>query len=313
MKPYDNEPQQRTIVEVQPEWALESEPMGTKDKVWYRVPVGDGQPLGAKHLFKRSREATGEHWAEVIAADVAEVLGIDHAEYKLARLGEDVGVSTKSFISSGQELIHGNQILARQVHGYAEGKMWQQADHTFANIMDSMNRVFSEEQHRIEAMRQLCEFLVLDAVIGNTDRHHENWGVVRERAGDGFVGFVAPSFDHASSLGRELVDEGTRQACRVKILRDGHMHWYAEDKARGAVYWSSDSKHCPSPVSLVQMAASDRPELFDGALKSLSMLDRAGLEVIVSKIPDGWMTDLAREFALELMCYNLDRLRALAK
>lgn len=59
---------------------------------------------------------------------------------------------------------------------------------------------------------------MLDAVIGNTDRHHENWGILRKRVGDRWQGMVAPTFDHASSLGRELRDEGDGKS-RRQILR----------------------------------------------------------------------------------------------
>lgn len=37
--------------------------------------------------------------------------------------------------------------------------------------------------------------LVFDALVGNTDRHHENWAIVED------TGLLAPSFDHGASLG----------------------------------------------------------------------------------------------------------------
>ena len=68
-------PDSYPIIQVEPEWVLEPEDMGTKEKFWYRNP-GDG---GREWLFKNPRENTGEHWAEKIAAEVANVLGIPHA------------------------------------------------------------------------------------------------------------------------------------------------------------------------------------------------------------------------------------------
>ena len=69
-----------------------------------------------------------------------------------------------------------------------------------------VERVFTEDATKLDAKSRIAEYLVLDAVIGNTDRHHENWGILRQRRGNVWYGFVAPSFDHASSLGRELLD-----------------------------------------------------------------------------------------------------------
>ena len=45
-------------------------------------------------------------------------------------------------------------------------------------------------------------YLLLDALIGNTDRHHENWAVIESEGKQ----MLAPSYDHASCLGRELGD-----------------------------------------------------------------------------------------------------------
>ena len=52
----------------------------------------------------------------------------------------------------------------------------------------------------------IADYMVLDALIGNTDRHHENWGILRTRVDGQWEDKVAPSFDHASLLGRELQD-----------------------------------------------------------------------------------------------------------
>ena len=53
-------PDSYPIIQVDPEWVLEDEDMGTKEKFWYRKP-GDGEN---KWLFKHPRSNTGEHWAE---------------------------------------------------------------------------------------------------------------------------------------------------------------------------------------------------------------------------------------------------------
>lgn len=42
-----------------------------------------------------------------------------------------------------------------------------------------------------------------DVLIGNTDRHQDNWGLIRNKDGKGRWSF-APAFDNNSSLGREM-------------------------------------------------------------------------------------------------------------
>jgi hypothetical protein len=54
------------------------EQLGTKTKFWYR----DAQ--GVLTLFKAEERGTGEDWAEKIACELAELLGIPHVHYELA-------------------------------------------------------------------------------------------------------------------------------------------------------------------------------------------------------------------------------------
>lgn len=62
-------------------------------------------------------------------------------------------------------------------------------------------------------------YLLLDAMIGNTDRHHENWGVLARRDGSGCRTLqLAPTYDHASSLGRERLDQ--KRAARLQGERE---------------------------------------------------------------------------------------------
>jgi len=160
------------IIQVQAEWALEPEGMGTKQKFWYREPV-DG---GREWLFKYPRENTGEHWAEKIAAEVAGVLEIRHARVELAEFQEQRGSVSESFISEDQDLFHGNQLLERTTDGYDPTVRRRQSDHSFENIWNSFGSVFVERGAVERTKRALAKHLILDAVIGNTDRHHENWG-----------------------------------------------------------------------------------------------------------------------------------------
>ena len=226
------------IIEVERESGGDSEEMmGSKDKFWYLHPTEEEEYW----LFKYPRFNTGEHWAEKIAAEVADLLGISHARVELAIFEEDKGSVTKLFVQEGQELVHGNQMLKRAVHGYDPEKEFRQSSHTLANIWQVMDSIFGESEHAEKAKGRLAEYVVLDALIGNTDRHHENWGILRwERRGYHWVDlFVAPFVRrHASSLGRELQDTRRDVGGRIlAIIREDRIGDYVE-KGRGAIYWS---------------------------------------------------------------------------
>lgn len=274
--------------------------MGSKTKVWYRPPEQQANPW----LFKYPQPQTGQHWAEKIAAEIAALLAIPCARVELAVLSEKRGSVTESFARGGRELIHGKQMLVGVVHGYDPEKKFGQSNHTLENIWRVMDRVFvSRPKAARRAKLRMAEYMVLDAIIGNTDRHHENWGVLRKRAGSRWWDMVAPSFDHASSLGRELLD--TR---RERLLTENRVGDYAE-KGRGALYWSEDERHGPSPLEFVRRAAHKYPDLFRQAIQKLERVDEAELGQIVSRIPSEWMTPLSRVFTLALVRYNFEQLQ----
>ena len=287
------------VTAVLPEWNREGEEMGSKGKFWYLRP---GPEKETEWLFKYPRPNTGEHWSEKIAAEVAAVLEIPHAGVELAVYSENKGSVTRSFAENGRELVHGNQMFEWKVRGYDPGKKFRQSRHTLANIWKVLDRVFVTPEGKRDAKVRLAKYVVLDAVIGNTDRHHENWGMLRIWEGNGWKGRVAPSFDHASCLGRELLDSR-----RSRLLREGRVGVYAEN-GRGAVYWSEDERRGPSPLELTRRAAQDYADLFRPGLVKLERLDLKTINNQVNRVPTDWMSPTARDFAVELMRYNVEQL-----
>ena len=253
-------PEKYTIETVREDTIRLQELMGSKRKFWYQGQMNSDRIW----LFKYPNDNSGEHWAEKIAAEVAAMLDIEHARVELAASDGMYGSVTESFIHGNQVLIHGNQLLAITHAGYDSERTFQQSSHTLCNIWGTLNRI-SEfvGMDRDDARQRIAEYIVLDAVIGNTDRHHENWGVVVERVGDRQNGRIAPSFDHASSLGRELRDER-----RILLMNEHRVGQYSE-KGRGAIYWSEDQRHCPSPLELARRAARQYPDIFQPALSRL--------------------------------------------
>ena len=290
------------IIQVQTEWAPNPENMGSKVKFWYRGPR-----YGTNWLFKYPRLGTGEHWAEKIAAEVASVLGIRHAAVELAEWDGHRGSASESFVFPGKELVHGNQILEWALDGYDPSKQFHQAEHSLDGIWRSFDRLFKTSESAEATKAEFTGYLVLDAVIGNTDRHHENWGLVRARIDDGWGDRLAPSYDHASSLGRELLDSK-----RVQRLEAAMVGAYAE-KGRGAIHLPGNQRHGPSPLGLIRSSVPTLEPYLGRALERLTSLRDSDIREIVDRVPGGWMSDPARAFAITQICYSRDQLLELTR
>jgi len=294
------------IIQIKPEWVLEQETLGSKEKFWYRENNN-----ASRWLFKFPEPNTGQHWAEKIAAEIADLMGILHAKVELAVFQEKRGSATQSFARDARELWHGNQILAGTVFGYSSEQRFRHSEHTLEHIFQALDAAILSEDGRRRAKQAISNYLVLDAVIGNTDRHHENWAILRKHVGERWLGWIAPTFDHASSLGRELVDTANGK-CRQRLLKEKRVGGYAE-KGTGAIYFLGTEKKGPSPLELVRLALQRYPELFQPAISRVEQISKVAIDEILTRMPSGWMTDISIDFVREFLAYSISELLKLKK
>lgn len=282
------------IIEVTSAMRRNVEQLGSKPKFWFKLN-------GENWLFKEARENTGEDWSEKVASEIARLLGLPTHHTELALWQGRRGCAVKSFLPSNQSvLVHGNELLGGLIAGYDKEKEWRQTDHTFDNIVTVLGKLFPERKSRRETAARMVGYLVFDALVGNTDRHHQNWGVVLESraavsGGAGFTIQLAPTFDHASSLGRELTDEA-----RSRYLTDGTMERYIE-KARGGIFANPRARRGLSPIAVARMLAQQFPDFFVPWQARVSELPYVELAEIVDRVPDGRISETARGFVLALL------------
>ncbi len=272
---------------IPPEAREDTEQLGSKPKFWVLL---DGQ----RWLFKEARPNTGEDWAEKAAAEIAHTLGINAAKVELAEYGGKIGCISCNFIDvdAGEALVHGNEIMAWKVTGYDKTKIFRQSDHTLENIQRAI-RGLSDLTNTDAMLTELAGYMVLDALIGNTDRHHENWGLRLHSpvATQGRVLSVAPSFDHASALGRELLD-----VRRAELLENKQIDKYIS-KGRGGIFRDPQQPHGENPLRLVQVAARAYPTYYRPALERVAASDTQVLRDIFASLPHERAAEPAKQFA----------------
>lgn len=203
----------QVIVVTQENFELrEIEDLGTKPKFWFEHEKVD-------YLYKQAKPGTGEDWAEKVAAELCELLGIPHAVYELAETWEGKrGVASLNFLQEkeGEVLVNGNELLAAIVPNYNTSATYGASQHTIDVVLEAIGNesiklppVWTAPSTIKTAVDVFAGYLLLDAWIGNGDRHHENWGVISKKVMPDATEtiYLAPTYDHASSLGRELSDE----------------------------------------------------------------------------------------------------------
>jgi hypothetical protein len=290
------------IFEISPEAPEASEAMGTKEKFWLRH-----EELGLC-LYKKARENTGEDWSEKIADELCKLIELPHAEYELAIFNNEKGTISKSFLPENSSLITGNEILAQIFLDYPED-IKDLSQHTLDNIF----RVFVNSSVNLPinwkplegietAIDTLIGYLLLDAWIGNSDRHHENWAFIdlEEKS------YLAPTYDHASSLGRNESDEKREKRLHTKDIGFS-VEAYA-NKCRSCLYAKVGDRKPLTTFEAFCEAAKLYPKAANIWIERLAKISANNTLDLFERIPSDRISSVAIEFAQKILEINQNKL-----
>lgn len=309
------------------DWPVASEePLGSKAKDWLRRPrlATEEDELW---LWKAlTRETAGDDWAEKVAEQLAALLDIPHATVELARRGTQRGVICRDFRYGTGSFVPGNELLWQADPSYPKSKRRWVAEHTVGRVLDRLDglEVLAPpgEAHWIpDAAKVFVGYLMFDAWIGNQDRHHENWGVIvwnrLKAATTGAVGLetpvqvwmaptLAPSFDHAASLGQYETDRRRELRLGTKDRAARLEAWAA--KATSHMYASNAPPRQLTTFEAFDAAAAQDSEAGSAWLDRLEKVEWQRVVDIVAAVPESLLSPLARRFALRLLEFDRNQL-----
>lgn len=308
------------IIDVTAWERINTEQMGTKPKFWCL------DESGTEFLFKESRSHTGEHWSEKVSAEIAGVLGLPHAEIELAVCDGRSGTISKNFIhpTEPSSLIHGNELLFEHDPNYPiDAPNFRLAQHTLDRIVSGLRNSGAVLPYGFtgpEKVQTACDlfvgYLLLDALIVNTDRHHANWAVVISPNMDGrYLVEIAPTFDHASSLGRELNDTQRSAKLDAEKARHNKQHqprhrgqtivgYLESEKGLGRIYASEQDAKPLHSMRVFAKARETFPAAADAWIDRLAEIDKTRFGAIIADVPESIMSQPARDFSLCLLELN---------
>jgi hypothetical protein len=299
-----------SIIKVDPGASENLEQIGSKEKFWFTH-----EELG-RCVFKAARANTGEDWAEVVAAEGADLLGLPHASYYLAESGGQRGVVTPRFLAEAEDLVHGNEVLAGLFASYDPNvPYYQQTQHTLEKVFEAVEqsdlppRGWTPPVAVSKAQDLFVGYLLLDAWLGNTDRHDLNWGFVEgseDADATDEITYLAPTFDHASSLGRELTEKNKKRRLNTNDPQF-QVEAYAE-RARSALYRNPDDANPMGTMEVLDEAVRRRPEAACAWTNRLTNLHNNALREAFNKLPSGRISEASIDFALRMTAHNRNRI-----
>lgn len=135
-----------------------------------------------EYFFKGSKETPlgeirypTEFWSEIISSKIGQFLGFPMLDYNIAydtKHKQKIGCISKSMVlSSKNKLTEGITYLRGFNAQYNPDS--DKKDYTFQFISKALSE-FSLENY----IKNIIEIIVFDSIIGNSDRHQENWGIL---------------------------------------------------------------------------------------------------------------------------------------
>jgi len=258
------------------------------------------------------RAGSGNDLAEVLACKIAHLLGIPHADYYLAVENDVRGIISKNIVPRGERLIHGNELIIPVE--IAKSKLRDPKylkEHKIGKIgfilraLEQWNEERGFVRKDVTAIHQFSEYLMLDCLIANQDRHYENWGILLTDEGSVHL---APTYDHASSFA--TTERETTMLERLDTRDENRSLKTFARRAKTQIYSKDGARRLRTDEAFIDMVKS-YPKETEGVLDKLKAVHQSQFTAIFESIPSSYASNTEKRFYNKLVSINKFRLNSL--
>ena len=146
---------------------------GTRNKCVVSNPEDDCVYFFKTSMLKEGKDYKPEFWSEIISSEVGRSLGFDVLEYNIAKHESEIGCISKSMNTEEECLTEGVSILTGYDNTYKPQNKESYSAYTFHFIKSAIESFNLGEQ-----IEDIIKTIIFDSIIGNSDRHQENWGFI---------------------------------------------------------------------------------------------------------------------------------------
>lgn len=217
---------------------------GTRDKEVVENPIDNKLYYFKTSLIKKEKNYVYEFWSEVIASEIGELLGFEILKYNVAVNDQNtLGCLSRLMIDTNKEQLDEGHKWIKRYHLAYDTE--DRDSYTFQIIDKTLTGLFPNEKFT----EKLISTIILDCIIGNEDRHQENWGIIISNKISKYSWNpfskknpvpksnyrFAPIYDSGSSLGRELREEKVNQMVSDSIQLNAYI-----DRGQSEIHWDGE-------------------------------------------------------------------------
>ncbi len=208
------------------------------------------------YIFKQSFHRYPEqYWMEIFAYRLACLMGVPVPPAFVAYdTHQKICGALIEWVEEG--ILEGGNFMRLLIKNYDLKKGEQ---HNFQQVMQAAQLL--EIKNATQAWAKIFTF---DAIIGNTDRHHDNWGVTL--ALSALItpqAYFSPAFDNGTSMGHEIIEKNFK-----KFEKDNKLKKYVEN-GRHHMKWSYPEERTYNHAEFIKKFLENLPEEKENILSCL--------------------------------------------
>jgi hypothetical protein len=203
------------------------------------------------YMFKQSNPRYPEQfWVEIIAYRLGCIMGVPvpPAFVGIDPRREIAGAVIEWFhnypTEPREEYIPGGELFQKLIPDYDRKKGKEH------NLIDLAKIV--EGRKLIQNWQEVwAKIFCFDTLIGNTDRHQDNWGMLHTEEGDCF----SPAFDNGTAMGHEIIE-------RNLATKVGNLEKYVyAHRATHHMKWNRDDTHKITHLEFLKRLIEKYPDM----------------------------------------------------
>lgn len=246
-------------------------------------------------MFKYEREDydCSEACSEKIAYEIAKILGFECAKIDLAY--DNTGrIGVLNYYFSNRFTAPHTDIVAYLNKELSERKNY----YTVSNIKIVLDDIDEE------LFKGFIRIMIFDALIGEQDRHEENWGIIEKQG----KSYISPLYDNGDSLLREFRNLGNAQK-----YYEGIKDFDSYVRRSKTLIYKENNKEKYKHFELVQYLYDNFPMLVVPEIDKLNSLTDEIIETIVNKIPAELLTNKHKDYIILYLIKRRDILLSIIK
>ena len=238
---------------------------------------------------------TKDHISEKLASELAALLGLPSAHVEIGIYKGREGSMSFLINRDNEDLIEGIWLINELYPNYSAEKMYDDSKQEYYSLEMIINSI-----EKYGLLADLLKMLIFDYLIGNSDRHQNNWAIISkgERKYD-----FSPLYDNSSSLccyvpERQIAD----------LLGNDMNRWKAlvRTKSLSIVKLDKKSKKRPQHEEVLLYVCEHYFEHVYDVLKQIRLkITVESLDVLLAKYPEEILSAIRKEL---IKRYLLDKI-----